>query len=47
LSYFKECEQELRRLKNLLDENCRTMATSEVTRSLTDELSEVCKHRSI
>jgi len=43
---FKECEQELNRLKNLLDENCRTlnnddMKTGEVTRSLADELTEV------
>jgi hypothetical protein len=37
LSSFKECEQELNRLKNLLDE----MKTGEVTRSLADELTEV------
>jgi hypothetical protein len=43
---LKECEQELNRLKNLLDENCQTlknddMKTGEVTRSLADELTEV------
>ncbi len=46
LLIHKECEQELNRLKNLLDENCRMlqndqMNTGEVTRSLADELTEV------
>lgn len=44
--FLKECEQELTRLKILLDENCRmlnneNMKTGEVTRSLADELTEV------
>jgi hypothetical protein len=46
LVFFKECEREIHRLKNLLDENCRMlkndeMTTGEVTRSLADELTEV------
>ncbi|CAF3869665.1 unnamed protein product [Rotaria sp. Silwood2] len=48
LYQLKECEQEINRLKILLDENCRTlksddMTTGEVTRSLTDELTEIAK----
>ncbi|CAF3539712.1 unnamed protein product [Rotaria sordida] len=48
LYQLKECEQEVNRLKTLLDENRRTlkgddMTTSEVTRSLTDELTEIAK----
>jgi hypothetical protein len=43
--FLKECEQELNRLKILLDENNRmlNMNTGEVTRSLADELTEVRK----
>ncbi len=46
LPLLKKCEQELNRLKILLDENCRmlkneNMNTGEVTRSLADELTEV------
>ncbi|CAF4565132.1 unnamed protein product [Rotaria sp. Silwood1] len=46
LCQLKECEQEINRLKSLLDESCRTlkgddMTTGEVTRSLTDELREI------
>ncbi|CAM4900839.1 unnamed protein product [Rotaria socialis] len=48
LCQLKECEQEINRLRTLLDENCRTlktddMTTGEVTRSLTDELTEISK----
>ena len=43
---MKECEQEINRLKHLIDENCRTlkhddMTKGEVARSLADELTNV------
>lgn len=42
----QDCEQEMNRLKVLLDENCENLknddqTTGQVTRSLTDELTEV------
>ncbi|UJR26819.1 hypothetical protein I4U23_008132 [Adineta vaga] len=48
LCQLKDCEHEINRLKSLLDENCRLkqndqMITSEVTRSLADELTEIAK----
>ncbi|CAF3812396.1 unnamed protein product, partial [Rotaria magnacalcarata] len=48
LCQLKECEQEINRLRTLLDENCRTLktddiTTGEVTRSLTDELTDISK----
>ena len=41
--YLKECEREILRLKTLLDEHRRERHVNEVTRSLADELEQVCE----